>query len=447
MRDNNSVGFKLFSLAVFVLFAAPKINIKLGSIPVYLIDVLLIATLYYAHRLPLSVKFNPFKGLVHLFVILVIINEIFNGILIGTLLQPVYMVVRMTLAVSMVYLVPKFCFNRKQILQIIRFASLGGLITAALLVLSSLPITRSMSLSVLGNPYLEPNALSVSRHLMEQGGVGIRGSSLVGVSILSGTYLNVIWPLSYLLRDSYEHKALKKHLLSIAILLIFFGVIVTYSRGVLLGSLLIIIMIFIQRNSRYRGLLISMVILGSSIIGYIGVDSRFFYFDRIAERTEAILDNPYEDERESERLLAYVQPWAHLLDNPSYLLIGEGWARHKVPGVKAIEGNEVRGERADHALLAAAYYSYGIFGAIVLLYFYFYTFKHTARMQRASRAKSSFAYQLSKTLFLVLLGMSTWIAFDHGAISSPRGAMLMFFVFGLVASLRSILESEYNNHC
>ena len=446
MRYDNPVGFKLFCLAVLVLFGAPKINIHLGSIPVYLIDVLLIATLYHAQKSAVPVKLKQFKGLVHLFVILVIINELLNGILLGSLAQPLYMVFRMTLAVSMVYLVPKFCFDRKHILGILRYACYGGLITAVLLVLSSLPGTRSISLLVLSNPYLEPNALSVSRHLMEQGNVGIRGASLVGVSILSGSYLNVIWPLLFLLRRSYEQKVLEKYLLNITIVVMFFGLLFTYSRGVILGAFLIIIMIIIQRDVRYRGVLISMVILAYSLISYIGVDSRFFYFDRIVERTEAVLDNPYDDERETERILAYVQPWPHLLNNPSYLLIGEGWARHKISGVKAIEGNEVRGERADHALFAAAYYSYGLFGAILLLYFYFNTIQLTVRMQKASRARSSFVYQLSKTLFLVLLGMSTWIAFDHGAISSPRGAMLMFFVFGLVASQSFILESEYNKY-
>ena len=106
MGKKHTTALKFLCITVLVLFGAPKINSKIGPLPLYLIDFLILLTLYHARKLPkLSYKL-PYKSLVSFILFMIITNEFLNGLLIGTLIQPIYLMVRMSLAVSLFFVVP-----------------------------------------------------------------------------------------------------------------------------------------------------------------------------------------------------------------------------------------------------------------------------------------------------------------------------------------------------
>lgn len=444
MGKKHATALKFLCFTVLVLFGAPKINIKIGPIPLYLIDFLIFLTVYHARKLPkLSYKL-PYKSLVSFILFMILTNEFLNGLGIGTLIQPIYLMIRMSLAVSLFFVVPKIIRKPEDLIKILTYGLVGAFITALLLIFSSLPITRGISTILLSNPVLTPNAVSLSSSILEAGESGIRGTSLIGVSILSGAFLNVIWPLLFLLLTFYKPKGILKYILFTTLALVPIGVIMTYSRGAILALILVVIGIVIFQKGKYRSLIIGLLVSGYIGFSFIGFDSDLFMFDRITERTTAALENPYEDERESERIDAYTQPFEHLLKNPLYLFLGEGFGRAKVSGTPDLSGGI---NRADHAVFAKAYYAYGLITSFSIVFLFFFLTNYTFKLIRKTSNSKLFSSKLTRLLFVLLVGFSSWFSFGHAAVSNPRGTMLMFFVFGLVASQRNfyLFEQQTNS--
>jgi uncharacterized membrane protein (DUF485 family) len=71
---------------------------------------------------------------------------------------------------------------------------------------------------------------------------------------------------------------------------------------------------------------------------------------------------------------------------------------------------------------------------------------YTFKIIKKTPNSSLFLSKLTRILFVVLIGFSSWFAFGHAAVSQPRGAMLMFFVFGLVTVQRNIYLFEQQKH-
>ena len=430
MGKKHATAFKCLCFTILLLFGMPKMNIKLGSVPIYIIDVLILLTVYYARKFPKIPYRIPYKNLVIFILCMMLICEFLNGLMIGTLIQPIYLMVRTCLAVNLFFLVPRIIRKPEDLTGLLKYALVGAFITSLLLISSSLPMTRGVSLILLSNPFLTPNAVMLASNILEAGEVGIRGSSLIGVSILSGAFLNVIWPLLFLLLTFYKPEGFLKYLLFATLGFVPIAVIMTYSRGAILALSLVAICIIMLHKGRYRFIIVGLLVIGNIGFRTIGMDSELFMFDRIERRTLAAIESPYDDERESERIQAYVEPFGHLLRNPSYLFLGEGFARSKVNDTPDLSGGI---NRADHAVFAKAYYAYGLLTSLSIIVLFLSLVNYTFRLMRKTPNNKLFSSKYTRILFVVLIGFSSWFTFGHAAVSTPRGAMLMFFVYGLVA--------------
>jgi hypothetical protein len=443
MNKKHAKALKFLCITVLLLFSAPKINIKLGPIPLYLIDVFILLTMYYAKSLHKLTHKTPYKNLVQFILFMILLNELLNGLRIGTLIQPIYLMFRMSLAVSLFFTVSKIIRKPENLITILKYGLFGALITTILLITSSLPMTRGFSTLILSNSFLTPNANSLAENILSAGKSGIRGSSLVGVSILSGAFLNVVWPLLFLMFTFSKPKGILKYVFYFTIAFVPVAVIMTYSRGAILALILVLISIVFFQKGKYRSVVLVLLIGGYISFSFIGFDSKYFYFDRVVNRTQAALNNPYDDERESERIYAYIQPFEHLLNNPIYFFAGEGFARAKVSGTIDLSGGI---NRADHAVFAKAYYAYGMITSLILVFLYLFLMNYTFKLVRKTPNNNLFSSKLTRLLLVVLIGFSSWFTFGHAAVSNPRGSMLMFFVFGLVVSQKNIFLFEYQQN-
>ncbi|KIC35669.1 O-antigen ligase family protein [Leisingera sp. ANG-M7] len=427
-------GIGLFAIFVFVLVAVPKLNFKLGPVPVYIIDLLILALILKALSLPAFRTRRMFSGTVKVILFLALTSELIGVLTFGTFQDTLYISIRTCLAFSVFFVTGQMVRTPQDVSVILRAAVLGMLITASLMVLSSLPMTRVLVVDmVFSNTFLEPAAEGVGAHY-SAGDSGVRGRTLVGVSILGASFINACWPLAaLLLRWPWRLGPVWRGITLAACLLAPMGVVMSYSRGPILGSLLILLTVLIYGFKYVRRGILLPVAVSTTVILAVGISSQLFFFDRLSNRSQAVLENPFQDERESERVLAYVEPFQHVARKPQFLVLGEGvTVRYSDSWVVPEQAG-----KATHATFAMAYYSYGmlaalLYGALMLRAL------HAAG--RRARRKYSFTGLLSQSLLLSAIALLPWVAFGHAPVSTPRGAMLFFLIIGLISSLANFSE-------
>lgn len=422
-------GIHLFAVLVFLLMAVPKLNVKIGPVPLYAIDVVIAFLIWKAIDLPgMGRNRRKFTTTIGTILVFAMVSEYLGALTFGTVQESIYIAVRTCLAFSLFFLTGQFVRSPYDIEMVLRAVVLGLLVTATLMILSSLPMTRpAVFENVFAHSFLDP--AGETNDSIRDSETGTRGRTLIGVSILGATFINVCWPLAaILLRWPWRVSVLWRGLALSACLLAPMGVLMSYSRGPILGSVLIILaaLFFGYRYVR-RGILVP-VLVGITVVLSVGVTSNLFFFDRLTNRTQAVFSNPLTDERESERLLSYVEPIEHVSENPRFLVVGEGVTTRYANGRVAPE----QAGKATHAVFAMAYYSYGFLAAILYLVL-------IARALLASGAASlrgrSVSSVMAQSMFLSMVALLPWVVFGHAAVSSPRGAMLFFFVLGLISSL------------
>jgi hypothetical protein len=426
-RNIHQRAITLLSATVFLLIGMPKLGIKFGPIPIYAIDLLIVSCAYYAQKIKpkYSIKTNM-SPVVTVILLIVTLSELSAAIQLGEFLKPIYIIMRTLIAGSLFFSISKIIQTPNELEPILKGALFGALITAILLIITSLPFTKSIAQSyVFSIPYLDPAGSQVASNLESQ--IASRGTSLIGVSILSGAFLNTIWALLLYLMTIVNLATRWKYLLKVVSIIIPFAVVMTYSRGAILGLIMVILGVTFFNSSKSRRIIIAVIGLAVIVFAQVGWDSEYFFFDRVINRTQAMIQNPYEDKRESERIYAYTEPFEHLVENPLFLFIGEGFARRKVGGNELTAGNDA----ATHAVFAAAYYAYGMMAALAYMYLLFKAFQTTWKY--AHEKANKYSNRFSQALLASLLGFIPWFILGHAAVSQPRGAMLMFFVFGLVA--------------
>ena len=424
-------GIALFAVLVFVLLAIPKANVRIGPVPVYLIDLMVLALLLLIQRFPPARPGQRrFTGAIGMILLLALGSELVGALTFDTARESIYVAGRTALALAVFFVTSQMVRTPRDVEIVLRAVVLGLLVTASLMILTSLPMTRrTVSDLVFSQSVLDPATPEV-RDAFGETATGIRGKTLVGVSILGATFINAAWPLAALfLRWPWRVDPLWRALALIACLLAPMGVLMSYSRGPILGSILIVVCALLLGLRFVRKGLVLPVAVGALVVLSVGVTSQVFFFDRLFKRSQAVFDAPFADERESERILSYVEPFEHLASNPRFLVLGEGTAIRYADTAAATA--EQAGQ-ATHAVLAMAYYSYGMTAAV--LYFVL-LLRGLALAGSLSRQRGSVVGMLSQSVFLSLVALVPWIVFGHAAVSTPRGAMLLFFVLGLASAL------------
>ena len=427
----------LLCITVFLLTGMPRAGVKLGPIPFYFIDIFVAATFFYALKVKANHSFrHPFSGYIMVIGFFALLGEINTVFYSGDVIRPVYSFIRTALAFSLAYSASRILQTEDDMVNVTKAAILGIGLTSLLMVFSSLPVARGLVAStVFSIPFLEP-AAGAAREYAQFSEFSTRGRSLVGVSILSGAFINTFWPLIALFLKMPGSPGTWKNLAGACVFIAPFGIVMSYSRGAILGLILAVGGLFFFGSSRSRRGVIIAVICAVSVFSFVGWDSDLFYFDRVVERTNAMLNNPYGDVRESERILAYSQPFKHVLENPAFLIFGEGTSIGKT-GVTAEQSGQ-----ATHAVFAQAYYSYGMVAAFTYLLMAISVLRYLLYQITRKRPPGMITPLYYQSLFAGFLGMLSWFVFGHAAVSSPRGAMLLFLLLGLIASLKNVEASE-----
>ena len=426
MSNPRSTALTFLGLTTFVLLAVPRLSLKFGSVPIYAIDALVLVTILFARQLQ-PARESKLKPMVVFILLCMLASELAAGIRMRTLLEPVYIIIRIGLAASLFFLAPRIVRNRDDLEYILKAALLGILVTAGLLISTSIPQLRGVvTRYIFSLEFLEPS--SVEQFFLSSE-TAIRGRSLVGVSILSGAFLNTFWPLTFLLRRSPGLTRFWKLALIASTILTPIAVVLTYSRGAVLGLFFATIAALFINSGKIRRTVILGVGLAALVFSLVGWDSDLFFFERLETTTESFVENPLDEVSEQERIFAYTEPFQHLVENPEFILIGQGFARWKVAGSHLTEGENA----ATHAVFAAAYYGYGMLAAFAYLALIFQAYRLTWWHIVYANDPKSFSSTYSRALLAGLAGFTSWFILGHAGVSEPRGAMVLFLIFGLAA--------------
>ena len=428
---NHSNGVIAMAAFVFMLTAVPKMNIRVGPVPLYFIDLLLVLVIFYACKRPgFGRTPRPFGWIVLTLYGFAMIGEFVGFIYTGSIFEHAYQAARITLAFLVFYATGQLIRTPKDLEFVVKSIALGVIVTASMMILTSLPQTRDVVVKLFfDNTFLDPSGDTVAIKYLSKDDIGIRGRTLIGVSILGASFINMSWPLAALLYSWPGPIGRWRTIAMIACFLAPMGVLMSYSRGPILGTIIIIIFTLLFGLNRIRKGIMLPVIVGTTLILFVGVNSQIFFFDRLTNRTAAIFEDPFSDERESERILAYVEPFEHVIENPEFLISGQGVAISKIRRVVP----EVAGQ-ASHALFAISYYANGMVAALLYIFllgsaFYF-------ALQHVRTRRSGIGQYYSQALLLSLLGLAPWAVFGHAMVTQPRGAMMFFFILGLLTTLR-----------
>lgn len=431
-KDKVSIG--LLFATVLVLTAAPRMGVRVGPVPVYVIDGLLLLTFLASLQIRSGVApRKPFTGIILFLLPLIVISEFYGIVTSGNALEPVYEMVRMLIAISLFFSVSRIVQTEEDVLLVAKAMLIGAIVTATLMIFTSLPFTRGIvTSSVFSWRFFEPAAEGAVRMYSDTSDP-MRGRSLVGVSILSGAFLNVCWPMAAMLYRWHGKVSIawrKAALVSMSLVPV--GIVMSYSRGAVLGLLMVITgALFIGAKQARRGIFVG-AMAALVLFSAVGWDSEIFFFERLENRTQAMLENPYEDERETARLFAYIHPFFHAAEHPEFFVFGRGQTYYDY-GI------------ADHAVFAKAYVAYGLIAAFLYPLLVFRVFMLLWGRARRPFRPDPFVQQFAQALLISMLGMLPWILFGHAAVSAPRGAMLLFLVVGLAASLKNFEHTALMN--
>lgn len=426
-------ALKWLGAVLLLLFVAPRMSVRLGPIPVYFIDGLIAVAWMHALKLPKPKYTSPMTKWVLIIIVVATLSEIHGIFYIHDVLRPVYVMIRTALAISLFFMIPRVVRSRESVLFLFKCICVGLAFNAGMMLMSSMPPTRGLARLIFDLPFVEPVSSESIEARFSDTGTAVRGRSLIGVSILTGAFLNIAWPIALFLKDKTQVVLSGKWgmLILAGCVLAPLGILASYSRGAILAWCVVVCgaVFFTNSKALKRGVIVGVISL-VSIVGFIGTDSELFFFDRLEKRAEAMMHEPMKDERETDRLYAYLDPFLYVVDFPICVLVGTGNARDSMDNVPF---HPIFLHGADHAVVAQATYSYGLLSAVCYFALLMMALWHTFSYVR----ETSFTGKYAQTLFLCLLGVGPWFMLGHAVVSQPRGAMVFFMVLGFVSVLTS----------
>ena len=433
-QDLHKRALRFLSLTVFALMGAPLMNIYIGPVPLYAIDLLAFMTWVFGNQIP-STRRYPLHGFVIFILIAMFVSELTAGLLLGTLLQPIYLIARTLLAISLFFSTSRIIQSKSDLITLMKAGLLGALVTATLMVTSSLPPTQGLvARRIFSYSFLMPSAENVAAKY-GFAGVALRGHSLVGISILSAAFLNTIWPMLFLLRTDKNLSARWRLATLLAIILIPLGVVMSYSRGAIAGLVMIVLIVVLLNSNKVRGPVVIGVGIMILVFSWVGWGSEYFKFEWLQWKTEYQFANVNTTDDMTARIYSYSDPFQLVLNDPFFIFLGQGRARYKISGAPTL----LQDITADHAVFSSATYSYGMLAAFAYIALLLGAFRITWR--HAWGEKGEFLTTFSRAMLAGLFGFSSWFILGDAAIAEPRGAMLLFFVFGLVTAQSNFADS------
>ncbi|MDA3898019.1 MAG: hypothetical protein PF482_17940 [Desulfobacteraceae bacterium] len=448
---NISGSIRWLGMMVFLLLAAPKLRIMIGPAPLYAIDGAIALLLLAANRMPI-VKWSalkPFPTLVSFYLMLIFVGEFRGLVVYGRLLESVYMLGEFTLGVSLFFIVPRLVRDTEAGTVVLKAIVAGLLCCCAVTIMYSLAPTRTFVMNtVFSYDFLVPNSESLARRTLYYGGLteAMRGQSLIGTSTITTGFLGTMWAFTFLAANwpGIEGKWLKiVHITAIATPI---AMLMTYGRAAWLTVIAIGTMSIVFGFAKSRRNT-AILVIGLAIVFFkVGWQSELFMVDRVFEKTQLVIENPYEEESFAHRLRSFTQPFSHLLDNPIWLVAGAGRVGQKLSNRGNVE-SELRDQAglSKHSGFGMAYYCYGLLAAVTHVLIMLNGLRLILKRLQGPAPNDLPLYKITWQAFLMAwVGLLFWWLPGHAMVGEARGVILFFFFYGFMMSCDRMLAVQVN---
>ena len=432
-------------LMVLILLAAPKTRMTIGPLPLYLIDVLNGLLLLYAIRKPPIKRLKPLSSLVTVYLIFVWAGELRGMIIYGAVLEPIYMIVQFSLGISLFFVVPKLVRTQNDVSLVLKAIVAGLIFTSLITIFYSFGPTRDLVMELFfSHNFFVPSAERLAQRTLQMAGIQdtLRGQSLIGTSTITTGFLGVMWAFSFLAAAWPGLQAQWRNAAIWASILTPLAMLATYGRAAWLTVIVIGSMAFFFGFARGRKNMLVLIAGLTMIVYQVGWQSDLFLVDMLVQKTQNFAENPYEAEHE--RLGSYIEPFYHLMENPSWLLIGAGRVGKKLSQRGDIEATlrDVAG-LSNHSGFGMAYYCYGLIAAIThALIILFGLLLVRARLKNTPGNRYSLNKETWQVFFMGSIGMVLWWLPGHAMIGEGRGVILFFFFYGFLASINNLWSEQ-----
>ena len=416
----------VLGVIAFLLSGMPKLRVVIGM-PLYAVDFLILYLLIISQgkeKLKYKSAAQIIVNIVGLYLVFVMLGELRGGFVYGKLFDAFYMLFRFMMAGALFYQVPIWIKSPNDLKVVLKGLCLGLLFSAIMAILFSLPFTRPLVVrSVFSITFLNPvDMLSV----LEYGGVS-RGSTLIGTSTFSSGVMATLWPLLLMGGALLGARGVWRKLNLAALFIVPVGILVTYGRSAWASVILVVCVTILWGSRQSRTAILLWLIIVGSVVAKVGIEYDLFMIERVVKSTEIVVDNPLERDNERERFMAYVEPFRHVSQYPSFFLFGTGVANRKY-------GGNIFGEAdsASHAVPGIAYYAYGVGGSICQIMLMLFGVRLVSkRLVNAKRCVPQSLW-MWHALLAAGFGLLPWWLFGHGIITQPRGSMVFFLSFGIL---------------
>lgn len=423
----------MVAVLAFLLFAIPRASIRIGPAPLYLIDITALLIIVFGLFLVRDrrILYYPFVPLTVALLFLALVSELVGMSYGASAFNSLFMAFRFFVAHGIFLLLPLFLRSMDDVLLILKYLALALLLGNILMITTSLPFSRGlMESTVFSLSFLEPASQGIANKANFRAEMATRGRTLVGVSIIGATYISIMWPLVAFLRVKSESLSAGWRIVtSWALVLTPFGIVMSYSRSAIAGAVLMMVASFFLPAGRLRAVLIRSILIFTTTVAVVGVGSSLFFFERLENRFTATLEDPLGDMREARRFYSYIEPFEHAVDNPQFLVFGEGMALTRT------NLSEQR-HSANHSVIGAGYYAHGVLWVLLFLSLLYFALK-AAFLYAAMKPRTAEGY-LPQALFLSLIPIIVLAAFAPGLSNNPRVTMMFFFLVSLVVCIPAL---------
>ena len=418
------------SIFLFTLFTIPKLNLKIGSVPVYFIDLI---SVYLIFKYREFYKNVTTKNRVIFFLLIggLYINQLYYFLSSNDLLYTCYMSFRFTIPLlSLITFYPKIFHQLKYYPKFyVKVLVLSCFISSIIILLFSFQSTRYFIVDLINFKFLNPAAGLDGNFFLKRIGNdnAIRGQSLVGISIISGYFLLLGLGIIF----TFLKKIELKHILFFVFC--FLCAFLTYSRQIFICCSLIILFFLVSTNSKKISSFVFVFIL-ITIYQWENISTnQNFMFDRIQN---TLINVDYDGGTKllrhsiDERLYSYIKPFEDLQNQPIYFLVGRSitatWSKHNPIYLNLNSVNN-----PDHSLFGKSFYVYGLMTCLVYMLILFELMKYSFE-----------AFRKKKLMFLFCIPIVIWSLFDHGIITQPHGSMMLFLIYVLCSCSITIKKDE-----
>ncbi|MGK0176740.1 MAG: hypothetical protein ACI91V_000611 [Lentimonas sp.] len=434
----------IFALVVFIA-VIPKTRIVFGA-PLYFVDglILLIFINVFGRSSNKTPEQKKITRMAVFYWAFISLSEVRGGLTNSTYMESMYMVFRFTLAISMIFLLPRIVVSKTHIITLLKAIVVSLLATSSLAILTSLPPTKGtieglvFSINLI-NPGGAPGSF-FSGYIESVTHAG-RGKSLVGVSVVTAGFLGAFWPFAILassLKSAFN--PVWRRLVWMASILAPLGILATYGRTAWVIVITLGLMLILFNYAKGRRTFIFALMLVAWAVAVYGIYSKLFYVERIVMKTAITLNAPFENESERERFLSWVSPWQHVIENPVWVFVGEGTAieyasRRGRTGSALLD----RSDMPSHSFFAAAYYNFGMISAFLQLMIFGGCFLMIRRKIRFAKRFDQSQITMWHSALLSWTALFIWAATGHGMVTDARGMIVQFFLLGTFIAFGRIM--------